>query len=264
MPLPPPSDTSTALVTGASAGIGEQFARQLSARGHHVTLVARRRERLEALAAELGDATVLSADLASAEGRDALGAEVQENGRDVEILVNNAGFGVYGAFRSTDRARELEQVRLLCETVVDLSHRFYGAMCARGRGAIINVASSSGFQPAPYNAGYAAAKAYVIALSEGLHGEGAEEGVTVTTVCPGPVRTEFQEKSGAEFFEDRTPKAMWVSAEQVAESGLAAAEKGRRLVIPGNAAVRLAMGSGRYSPTAITNPITKRLMSGAR
>lgn len=262
MALPPPSDRTTAVVTGASSGIGEQFARQLSARGHHVTLVARRRERLEALAAELGTATVVAADLAGQEGRDALGEAVRGEGRDVEILVNNAGFGVYGAFRSSDRARELEQVRILCEAVVDLTHRWFGAMCARGRGAVIVVSSSSGFQPAPYNAGYAAAKAYSLTLAEGLHAEGREDGVTVTAVCPGPVRTEFQEKSDAHFAE-KIPSLAWVSAEQVARDGLAAAEKGRRMVVPGGIAVKTSFHPNRFAPTAITNPVVKRLMRKA-
>jgi short-subunit dehydrogenase len=261
MPIPAPSDSSTALVTGASSGIGEQFARQLSARGHHVTLVARRRDRLEALAKELGGparATVVAADLGSAAAREGLGTAVSD--RDVEVLVNCAGFGVYSPFKASDRSRELAQVRLLVEAVVDLTHRHFGAMCARGRGAIINLSSTSAFQPLPYNAGYAAAKAYVLLLSEALHAEGKEDGVTVTAVCPGPVPTEFQAANGARFAE-RLPKALWVSPERTAVDSLEAADAGRRMVIPGGPLVQAAFGPNRFAPTALTNPVTKRLMA---
>ncbi len=262
MSLPPPSENSTALVTGASSGIGDAFARALSARGHHVTLVARRRDRLEALAAELGDpgAAVASADLADPEARSALAAEVEDGGRTVEILVNCAGFGVYDPFASSDHDRELEQVRVLVEAVTDLTHRYFGPMTERSRGAVVNLSSTSAFQALPFNAGYAAAKAYVLLLSEALHAEGAEHGVTVTAVCPGPVPTEFMRASDAAFAE-KLPKALWVEAERVVQDALAAAEAGRRVVIPGGALVKAAFAPNRYAPTALTNPITKRLMA---
>lgn len=263
MALPQPSATSTALVTGASSGIGDAFARQLSARGHHVTLVARRRDRLDALAAELGGkerAAVAPADLADAEARDGLAARVGDGKRAVEILVNCAGFGVYDPFASSDAARELEQVRVLVEAVTDLTHRYFGPMTERGRGAVVNLSSTSAFQALPYNAGYAAAKAYVLLLSEALHAEGAEHGVTVTAVCPGPVPTEFQRASDAAFAE-KLPKALWVSPERVAEDALAAAEAGKRTVIPGGLVTQAAFGPNRYMPTAITNPVSKRLMA---
>lgn len=261
MPIPAPSDSSTALVTGASSGIGEQFARQLSARGHHVTLVARRRDRLEALAAELGGAeraTVLVADLGSAAAREGLGTAASD--RDVEVLVNAAGFGIYSPFRSSDRSRELAQVRVLVEAVTDLTHRHFGAMCSRGRGAIINISSTSAFQPLPYNAGYAAAKAYVLLLSEALHAEGKEDGVTVTAVCPGPVPTEFQTENDARFAQ-KLPKALWVTPERTAADSLRAADAGKRMIIPGGPMVQAAFGPNRFAPTMMTNPVTKRLMA---
>jgi uncharacterized protein len=262
MPLPPPSPQATAVVTGASSGIGEQFARQLAARGHHVTLVARRRDRLEALAAELGGperAAVAATNLAADPSRDALAETVTRGGREVEVLVNCAGFGVYEPFAASDRGRELEQVRLLVEAVVDLTHRWLPGMVARRRGAVITVSSSSGFTPAPYNAGYAAAKAHALFLSEALHEEVAEHGVTVSAVCPGPVRTGFQATSDAAFSE-RIPAALWVSAERVAADGLAAAEAGKRLVIPGGPAVRAAFAGNRYAPIPLVLEVTKRLM----
>ena len=264
MPLPQPSDTATAIVTGASSGIGDQLARQLAGRGHHVTLVARREDRLQALADELGGpdkAAVVAADLADQDGRDAMSEAVRGNGREVEILVNNAGFGVYEAFRRSDRSRELQQVRLLVEAVVDLTHRYFGAMCAARRGAVINLSSTAGFQPLPYNAGYAAAKAYVLSLSEALHAEAGDDGVTVTAVCPGPIPTEFQEVSAARGL-DRLPKQVWVDAERVAADAIAGAEAGRRVVIPGGPAVQAAFAPNRFLPSGLTNLVTKRLMKG--
>lgn len=263
MALPGPADDTTALVTGASSGIGEHFARQLAGRGHHVTLVARRRDRLEALAAELGGserALVAPADLADPAARDGLEAAVRGSGRSVTVLVNNAGFGVYEPFAASGRARELEQVRVLVEAVVDLTHRFWGGMCAAGRGAVINVSSTSAFQALPYNAGYAAAKAHVLLLSEALHAEGAEHGVTATAVCPGPVSTGFQEASDVPGFFSRLPRAVWIGPDRVARDGLRAADRGRRAVVPGGPGVRAAFGPNRMAPTALTNRIAGRAM----
>src|SRR4051812_8962703 len=262
MALPAPTDTTTAIVTGASSGIGEQFAKQLAARGHHVTLTARSTDNLGALAAELGGearVAVVTADLADPDQRDALTAAVGASGREVSILVNNAGFGVYEPFRRSDRGRELEQVRLLVEAPLDLTHRYWGAMCAAGRGAVVFLSSTSAFQPLPYNAAYAAAKSYVLFLSEALHAEGADDGVTVTAVCPGPVPTGFQAASDASIT-DKLPKQVWVSAEVVAEQSLAGVEAGKRVVVPGNAAVRALFTGNRYTPPAVTNPGSKWLM----
>jgi short-subunit dehydrogenase len=256
MSLPIPDPGSTALVTGASSGIGEQFARQLSARGHHVTLVARRRDRLESLAQELGDAAVEPADLADPAQRERLVGAITRN---VDILVNCAGFGVYEPYTESSRERELQQVRLLVEAVVDLTHRYVPGMVERGRGAIINLSSTAGFQALPYNAGYAAAKSHVLLLSEALSAELKGTGVTVTAVCPGPVATEFQETSGAEFAE-KVPKALWASPERVARDALRAADRGRRAVIPGGPHVRASFAPNRRYPTAFSLPVTKWLM----
>ena len=256
MALPEPKDGSTALVTGASSGIGEQLARQLSARGHHVTLVARRQDRLEKLAAELGNASVQAADLARQAQRDELFAALE---RDVEILVNCAGFGVYEPFTESDRERELQQVRLLVEAVVDLTHRYLPGMVKRGRGAVINLSSTAGFQPLPYNAGYAAAKSHILLLSEALSAELHGTGVSVTAVCPGPVPTEFQAVSGAKFAE-KLPKVTWVSPERVARDALRAASKGKRVVIPGGPHVKLSFAPNRRFPSGLSLPVTRRLM----
>jgi short-subunit dehydrogenase len=257
MSLPLPAEGSTALVTGASSGIGEQFARRLSARGHHVTLVARSAEKLEALAAELGNADARPANLADAGARDLLAEAIE---RDVEILVNCAGFGVYLPFYESPRDREIEQVRLLVEAVVDLMHRYLPGMVRRRRGAIINLSSTAGFQALPYNAGYAAAKSHTLLLSEGVSAEVDEYDVTVTAVCPGPVPTHFQQTNDAAFSE-KLPKPLWVSAERVAEDSLRGAERGQRVVIPGGAHVRAAFAPNRYAPRSLALAVAKRVMA---
>src|SRR5205807_2188029 len=143
-------------------------------------------------------------------------------------------------FADSGRERELQQVRVLVEAVVDLMSRYLPGMVQRRRGAIINMSSTAGFQPLPYNASYAAAKGYVLMLSEGVHAEVKEHGVTVTAVCPGPVPTEFQEQSDAGYFAQRLPKFTFVSPERVARDALSAADKGRISVIPGGPQVRVA------------------------
>jgi short-subunit dehydrogenase len=179
----------------------------------------------------------------------------------VEILVNCAGFGVYDAFAAAGRERELQQVRLLVEAVVDLMARYLPGMLEQRRGAIINMSSTAGFQALPFNAGYAAAKAHVLLLSEGVHAEVKDRGVTVTAVCPGPVPTEFQERSDADYFAERLPKFTFVSPEKVARDALAAADRGRISVIPGGPQVKLAFGPNRKLPRWATLPVSKRMMA---
>lgn len=250
MSLPPAENGAVALVTGASSGIGAAFARELAGRGYRLALVARSEDKLRALADEIGGAEVLPTDLADPAARDRLADELQSRGLNVELLVNNAGFGVYKDFADSDRERELQQARLNVEAVVDLTHRFLPAMLERGRGAVINTASTAAFQPIPGNAGYAAAKAYVVALSEALHEETRRRGVTVTVLCPGPVHSGFQEASGAEQFVKTLPKPMWRDPETVAKAALRAAERGRRLVVPG-APNRISGALARYSPRPV-------------
>jgi len=264
MSLPEPSPQSIALVTGASSGIGEQFARQLSERGHRVALVARRQDRLEKLAQELGGeqrAVAISADLSLPADRDRLAARLDELGARVEVLVNNAGFGIYEPFGKTGREQELMQVRVLVEAPVDLMARYLPAMVERGRGAIINMSSTAGLQPLPFNAGYAAAKSYLLMLTEGVQAEVKDSGVSVTAVCPGPVPTGFQDANQAGYFADRLPKFTFVSAERVARDALRAADRGRVSVIPGGPHVRMAFGPNRRMPRWMTLPVSKRLMA---
>jgi short-subunit dehydrogenase len=264
MSLPPPAQESIALVTGASSGIGERFARQLSERGHRVAIVARREDRLNKLAEELGGperAVVIAADLAVPEDRDRLAARLDELGAQVEILINNAGYGIYVSFIESGRERELQQLRVLIEAAVDLMARYLPGMVERGRGAVINMSSSAGFQPLPYNAGYSAAKGYVLMLSEAVHAEVAEQGVTVTAVCPGPVTSEFWAASDGEHFVNRMPKFVSVSAERVARDALKAADHGQISVIPGGPEVRAILAPGRRLPRWLVLPVSKRLMA---
>lgn len=264
MAIPPPSASSIALVTGASSGIGEQFARQLSARGHRVALVARREQRLAELAEELGGlerAIPIAADLSVAEDRDRLAARIEELGAQVEVLVNNAGYGIYAPFAEAGREAELQQVRLLVEAVVDLMARYLPPMVQRGRGAIINMSSTAGFQALPYNAGYSAAKSHILVLSEAVHAEVADKGVTITAVAPGPVPSGFQEASDAGYFAARLPKFTHVSPERVAQDALEAADSGRISVIPGGPHVKLAFAPNRKLPRSIVLPVSKMLMT---
>jgi hypothetical protein len=266
MALPPPSATATALVTGASAGIGAALARSLARRGHGVTLVARREDRLRTLADELARAhgvraEVVAADLAQEGDRDRLAEAVAASGLAVEVLVNCAGFGIYEPFTVSDRARELEQVRLLVEAVVDLDSRYVPAMVERGRGAVINLTSTAGFQALPGSIDYSAAKAFVLVHTEGLHEELRGTGVTATAVAPGPVRTDFHATSET-LFAQRLPKLVWVEADRVAEDALDAAERGKRSVVPGGVAPKLAFAPNRLVPAMITAPVARRIMSG--
>jgi short-subunit dehydrogenase len=261
--LPDPSPDTAALVTGASAGIGAAIARELAGRGHGLILVARRKDRLDALAqaltAEFGvRAEAVGCDLGKAASRQRLPARIESLGLEVSVLVNNAGFATGGPFHESDSARELAQVRVLVEAVVALSSAFLPAMVRRGRGAVLNVASTAGMQPLPYSAGYSAAKAYVLTFSEALHQELHGSGVTVTVLAPGPVSTEFWDVAGWEVgsgqsFEKAVPRPAWVTAEAVASAGVKGLESGRRVVIPG-LPVRAAMLATQYLPHAVKLP----------
>jgi short-subunit dehydrogenase len=268
MSLPEPSGRSAALVTGASAGIGAEIARELAKRGHGMILVARRKERLDDLAAELHKehgvrAETLGCDLSKPAARAKLPGRVESLGLDVEILINNAGFATGGPFAESDPEREIEQVQVLVEAVVALTSWFLPAMVKRRRGAILNVASTAGMQPLPYSAGYSAAKAYVLTFSEALHQEVRGNGVTVTALAPGPVDTEFWDQAGWQViggrsFEKAFPAAAKPSASAVAQAGVAGLDGGRRVVVPG-----LPMWAGmlawRYVPHAVKLPVIEKV-----
>jgi len=246
----------TALVTGASSGIGEQFARQLARRGFELILVARRAERLEALAAELPvRARAVPCDLATEAA--SVPERVAELGAAVDLLVNDAGFGTSGPFLEHDPARDAEQVRVNCEAIVTLTHAFLPGMVERRRGGVINVASSAGMQPIPYESVYAATKAFVISFTDALHVELRGSGVRVLCVNPGPVPTEWQGIAGYE--EGRVGVVPGrISAEQVVREALDAYDRGRRSVIPGRV-IRWFIRLTQPSPRAIQLRITERL-----
>ena len=238
MPLPPPSPATTAVVTGASSGIGADIARELAARGYGVTLVARREERLRALAAELGQTVrveVIGCDVADPDARGKLFDEIADRGLTIDILVNNAGIGTIGAVEKSTVAEEIAQVRVNVEAVIDLTTRAVQQMVPRGRGAILNVGSTAGFHPFPGQSGYAGTKAFVHTYSEGLRGELAGTGVTVGTLSPGPVRTEFLQSAGMDEkkFAAAFPKFLWMPSPEVARIGVDALEHDRGTVIAG-------------------------------
>ena len=269
MSLPAPSSKTAALVTGASSGIGAEIARELARRGHSLVLVARRKERLEAVAAELTAehsvrAETLGCDLSKPASLARLPGRVASLGLEVSVLVNNAGFATGGAFHRSDPERELEQVRVLVEAPVALCSRFAPGMVRRGAGAILNVASTAGMQPMPYSAGYSAAKAYLLTFSEALHHELKGSGVTVTVLAPGPVSTEFWDVAGWEVangqsFESALPRAVWVSASDVARAGVKGLAAGDRIVVPG-LPMRAAMLASQYVPHSFKLPVIEWAM----
>jgi uncharacterized protein len=254
--LPAPDPNATVVVTGASSGIGAELARELARRGHHVTLVARRRERLEELATELGRADARPADLATAAGREELLGALRAAGRFVAGLCNNAGFGTFGRLWELDGERERQMVALNVVALHDLSLALLPPMVAHGTGAVLNVGSLAGGQPQPGNATYAATKAFVNSLSEALHAELKGTGVSCTVVTPGPVRTEFTEVAEAVGMEGRLPGFAWATPEQVARDAVQGMVRGRRVVAPGMLAKVLGP-TGRVAPRPVILPLMR-------
>ena len=261
MALPTPSPTSTCIVTGASSGIGVELARQLAKRGHGVTLVARREDKLRVLAEELAAAhgiraEVAAADLTDGASRSALVTTMADRGLTVDVLVNNAGLSTMGPVHRSDPDREVAMLRTDVEAVAHLCSLFVPGMVERKRGAILNVASTAAFQPIPGQAGYAASKAFVLSYTQSLGQEVKSAGVTVTALCPGPVETGFAEAAGLgdEAAGEAMPKIMWVSAADVAAAAISGMEKGRSVVIPGTPNRVLARLS-HLTPRALLLPI---------
>lgn len=246
------------LITGASAGLGVHFARQLSATGARLVLVARRKDRIEALAAELGNARAVTLDLAAPGAAEALLADIAAQGEHVDCLINNAGFGLHGNVAGHDPRRLREMIDLNCGVLTELTRGVLPGMIERGRGGILNVASTAAFQPGPGMAVYFATKAFVLSFSEALHHEVRGTGVHVTALCPGPTRTEFGEQAG---FEPRLGEAFdRLSAQPgpVVAAGLAGLTANKAIVIPGALNKVGAQGS-RFLPRALIRRIAGSL-----
>ncbi|HEV2750033.1 MAG TPA: SDR family oxidoreductase [Gemmatimonadales bacterium] len=227
-----------ALITGASSGIGLELVRLFAHDGHDLVLVARREEGLRELAEQLMDrydvrATVIAADLADPAAPPEIARRVAAAGLEVEFLVNNAGFGLAGEFTRTDVTTELRMIQVNVAALTHLTKLFLPGMVAEHQGAVLNVASTAGFVPGPLMAVYYATKAYVISFSEALAEEFRNSGVTVTVLCPGATRTEFQERAGIDL-EARMFRGPWVAdAASVARAGYDGMRRGKRLVVPG-------------------------------
>lgn len=269
MSLPTPAPDRTAVVTGASSGIGAAIARELAGRGHGVTLVARRAEKLTALADELGAlgvrAEVLPADLSKRSDRAELLGRVEALGLVPDMLVNNAGVSTLGPVASADPEAEMNMIEVDVVSVADLCTRFLPGMTARRRGVVLNVASTAAFQPLPGQAGYGASKAFVLSYSQSLAGELHGSGVTVTALCPGPVQTEFGEAAGFADgdAEAALPSIMWVPAEDVAKTAVDAMAKGQMVAIPG-IANRVGSVFASLTPRSLLVPILARVHPGLK
>jgi short-subunit dehydrogenase len=237
-----------ALVTGASAGLGEEFARQLAAKGERLVLAARRKERLDVLAAELGNARAIAIDLSQPDAATRLMADLAAHGETVDLLVNNAGFGLAGQFASLDGERQREMIDLNCGVLTELAHAVLPGMIERGSGGILNVASTAAFQPGPGMAVYFATKAFVLSFSEALHDEMKAKGINVSCLCPGPTSTEFRSVSG---FDPKGRLAkLSADAPSVVRAGLKGLEANKAVVVPG-LSNKVISQANRFLPRAV-------------
>jgi uncharacterized protein len=252
-----------ALVTGASAGIGMAFARAYAARGHDLALVARRAERLETLAAELSaahgiEAFALPADLSGLDAQGPILAAIAARGRHVDVLVNNAGFGIAQSFTGVPWERQRDFLMTLVVNACGLAYGVIPGMVERGAGAIVNVASLAGFAPgAAGHTLYPGAKSLMIKVSQALDAEYGAKGLRVTAVCPGFTLTEFAEVNGTKAVMDQAPRRFFQTAGEVAEAAIAANDRGQVIIVPGwhN---KLAAGLLRYLPESLLEAVIRR------
>jgi short-subunit dehydrogenase len=228
-----------ALVTGASAGLGEAFARAYAARGLDVALVARRADRLEALAAELRSAhgvqaLVIPADLSVFEAQIPVMAALESHGREVDVLVNNAGFGIAQSFAGVPWSRQRDFLMTMVVTPCALAYAVIPGMVARGGGAIVNVASLAAFSPGVAgNSLYPGAKSLLVKFSQALEAEYGAKGIKVTAVCPGFTKTEFAKEAGTHEIMQSENRRLWQTSEQVVEETLRANDAGKLVLVPG-------------------------------
>jgi uncharacterized protein len=245
------------LITGASAGLGVEFARQCAARGDEIVLVARRKDRLDALGAEIGGkAHVIAADLSKPGAATEIVAETIASGMWVRTLINNAGFGLRGRFDELPLDRQLEMVDLNIRALTNLSFVVINDMVLKGAGSILNVASTAAFQAGPNMAVYFASKAYVLSFTEALHEEWKDRGIKVSALCPGPTRTEFGEVAGFKTLGQFDKLAM--EAEPVVRAGLEGLDANRAVVIPG-ATNKIGAWSTRIAPRSVLRRIAGSL-----
>jgi short-subunit dehydrogenase len=249
-----------ALVTGASSGIGECFARALAARGNNLVLAARSKDKLETLAAELGAkfsvlAEPLEIDLSVAGAATRLAGALRERGISIHLLINNAGFGARGRFWQLPFDRQAQLLRLNVQALMELTHLLLPPMIARGRGAIINVSSTAGFQAMPYTAVYGASKAFVTSFTEALAEEVRPYGIVVVNLCPGGTRTNFFR--AGEYGRPKLPGGMQ-NPEEVVAAALKALDRGGGTVVPG-LMNKLGLISQRFVPRHLVAKITARL-----
>lgn len=252
---------ATALITGASSGIGEQFAYALAREKYNLVLTARREDRLNAVANRArergaGRAETIPIDLAERDSPGRIFERISAARIEVDYLVNNAGFGTTGHFDRLPLERELEEIDLNVTSLVALTRLFLPPMVQRRRGTIINVASTAAFQALPYMATYAASKAFVLNFTDALAGEMADTGVHVMALCPGPVRTEFQAIARNET--GKVPRFAYIDAAAVAARAIAAAKAGRTIYICGALNFAAAQAT-RVAPRALIRGVTRRI-----
>src|ERR1700742_1592185 len=251
-----------AVITGASSGLGAIFAEQLAKRGLSLVLTGRDEARLEVVKQKIGPSThieLVVGDLGTDAGVEDLIARL--DGRVIDVLVNNAGFGTYGRFSELDAGREHELVAVNVDALVRLTHAVLPGMLARGRGGILNVASTIAFQPGPYQATYGASKAFVLSLSQALWAETRGTGVTVTALCPGPTRTGFVDALGSDVSQTAVYKNL-VEPEPVVAAALRAMDRGRAVVVPGWR-YRTMATMGRLGPGWLSALISGRMLRPA-
>jgi short-subunit dehydrogenase len=241
-----------ALVTGASAGLGVEFALQLSRRGHRLVLAARRKERLEELAKELGNARALAIDLSRKDATAKLMADLEANGEAVDLLVNNAGFGLIGRFAKADAKRLRQMIDLNVGTLTDLCRAVAPGMIERKSGEIINVASTAAFQPGPNMAVYFATKAFVLSLTEALHEELKPHGIHVTCLCPGPTRTEFGDVAG--FGGNAMFDRVAMNSPEVVTAALKGLDRNKAVVVAGTIN-KIVAASTRFAPRSVVRKV---------
>lgn len=225
---------TSALITGASSGIGEAFVHLLGNARIAMVVVARRRDRLEALAAKYANVDVLVADLSTDSGVELVERRITDLSKlPIDLVVNNAGFGTSGLVPELDVDRLSDEIRLNVLALTRISHAAVRVMVTRGRGYLLNVSSVASFQPSPGSAVYAATKAYVTSFTEALHEELRTTGVRVTALCPGLTHTEFHSVSNTSGLKSQFPELAWMDPRPVAKAGLDAVAKGEALAIPG-------------------------------